>query len=134
MLRTHEGTTEADRMNGRRIILWSLAWAGAVLIATALLTSDTVTGAAAWIIAAGCAVIGLGGLAAYRKFVAEADELTRQIQLEGIAFGFGLGVLVSLSWGLFEFAGAPTLNASTAGTVMIFGYIGGVMMATVRYR
>ncbi len=134
MLGTHEATTEADRINGRRIIGWSLAWAATVLVATAVLASDTISGPAAWLVAAVCAAIGVGGLGAYRRYVAEADELTRQIQLEGIAFGFGLGVLVTLSWSLFEFAGAPVLNASTAGTVMIFGYIGGVLLATHRYR
>lgn len=134
MLETCDTTTAADRVNGRRLIWWSLAWAGSVLLATALLSSDRVEGPGAWLMAAGCTVIGIGGLAAFRRYVAEADELTRRIQLEGISFGFGIGLLVALSSQLFDDAGAPTLSASMAGTVMIFGYIGGVMMATQRYR
>ncbi len=88
----------------------------------------------AWLLAVTCAAIGIGGLLAYRRYLIEADELARRIQLEGLAFGFGVGLLIALSYELFDLAGAPSMSAATVGTVLIVSYIVGVIGATLRYR
>ncbi len=126
---------EADRRNGRAIIGWSLAWAVSFVVAAWLLRSGAVgAGPMAWLLAVTCAAIGIGGLLAYRRYLIEADELARRIQLEGLAFGFGVGLLIALSYELFDLAGAPSMSAATVGTVLIVCYIVGVIGATLRYR
>ena len=60
--------------------------------------------------------------------------LAQRIQLEGVAFGFGVGLLFSLCYPLFVRAGAPEPSLSDVRTVMIFGFIAGVILATRRYR
>ena len=124
----------ADRRNGRTIILASLAWAVVFVASSWILNSDSApSGAGAWALAGLCLGLGFVALAAYRKYVTEADELTRRIQLEGVAFGFGAGLLFSLSYQLFNTAGAPDVGLTHTGTVLVFGYIAGVLIATRRY-
>ncbi len=127
--------TAVDRKNGRRIAAWSMAWALAFVASTWLLRSETVTNEpASWMLAVGCLALGAGGLLAFRRFLLEADELVRRIQLEGLAFGFGVGLLIALSYQLFEFVGAPVLDVGEAVTIMIVGYVVGVLLATRRYQ
>ena len=131
----HEGVTDADRRNGRRLVLWSLLFAVLYVAATAWLKSDSPPEQAATLaIALGCTLVGLGALSAYRRFLREADELTRRIQLEGVAFCFGVALLFSILYQLFESGGAPELSLADSGAVMAFAYIAGVILATRRYR
>ena len=124
----------ADLRNGLRIMMVSLLWAVVFVGSTWWLNAESgPTGLAAWAIAALCAALGGLALAAFRKFLLEADELTRRIQLEGVAFGFGIGLLFSVSYQLFNNAGAPDMAMTHAGTVLVFGYVTGVLLATRRY-
>ncbi len=125
----------ADRRNGRRVMLASLVWATVFVGSTWLLESASgPTGFAAWVIAGVCAALGLVALAMFRRFLLDADELTRRIQLEGVAFGFGAGLLFSLTYELFNDAGAPDVSMTHAGTVLTLGYMAGVLRATRQYR
>jgi hypothetical protein len=115
--------------------VWSIGWAVVFVAVTSLLSSDTIgEGLLAWTLALGTTALGVGGLLAYRRYISEADELTRRIQLEGVAFGFSVGLLVTMSYRLFDFAGSPELDTTDTGTIMLLAYIGGVLMATRRYR
>jgi hypothetical protein len=130
-----DGVPPADRRNGRRLMLASLVWAIVFVSSTWLLESASgPTGIAAWVIAGVCTALGLVALAMFRRFLLDADELTRRIQLEGVAFGFGAGLLFSLTYGLFNDAGAPDVSITHAGTVLIVGYMAGVLRATRQYR
>ena len=132
---SYDGVPPADRRNGRRVMLVSLVWATVFVGSTALLESASgPTGFAAWVIAGVCTALGLVALAVFRRFLLDADELTRRIQLEGVAFGFGAGLLFSLTYGLFNDAGAPDVSMTHAGTVLIVGYMAGVLRATRQYR
>lgn len=127
-------TPPADRRNGRRIIAASALWAVVFVASSWVLGGDSVpAGGAAWAIAALCVVLGLVALAAYRRYLLEADELTRRIQLEGVAFGFGAGLVFSLTYELFRQAGAPDIGMTHGGTVLVVGYIVGVLRATHQY-
>lgn len=131
----HHGATEVDRRNGRRLIFWTFGFAVLYLATTAWLRSDGVpsTGVAL-AAAAGCTLVGVGALGAYRKYLREADELTRRIQLEGVAIGFGVGLLFVMTYQLFETSGAPELSISDAAVVMSVGYVAGVLLSSRRYR
>lgn len=129
-----DAATPTDRRNGLRLTAASLLWATVFVGSSAALSADSgPTGVTAWLIAIVCVVLGLVALAAFRRFLLEVDELGRRIQLEGLAFGFGVGVLFSLTYGLFNKAGAPDMEMTHAGTVLIFGYIAGVLRATRQY-
>src|ERR1044072_5487938 len=52
-------------------------------------------------LAALTAVPGLVGIRAYIRFLREADELLRKIQLEALAIAFGVGVLFMMTRRLF---------------------------------
>lgn len=113
----------------------NLVWATAFLVATWILRSDpSVDGAPAWLVAAVPTVLGVVALLVYRQYLHEADELAQRIQLEGVALGFGVGLLFSLCYPLFVAAGAAEPSLNDVGTVMIFGFIAGVILATRRYR
>ncbi|MGH1488149.1 MAG: hypothetical protein ACRBK7_01945 [Acidimicrobiales bacterium] len=131
---TCDAVPPADRRNGYRIVVTSLLWATVFVASTWTLTAESgPTGFAAWAIAGVCAALLLVALAAFRRFLLDADELTQRIQLEGVAFGFAAGVLFSLSYGLFNEAGAPDMSMTHAGTVLVFGYVAGILRATHQY-
>lgn len=111
-----------------------LVWA-VVFVASSwtLRANGAPTGFVAWAIAGVCVALGLVALGSYRQFLAEGDELARRIQLEGVSFGFGIGLLFSLTYGLFSRAGAPGIEMAQVGTVLIVGYVAGVLRATVQY-
>lgn len=111
-----------------------LIWAVVFVASSWTLRADSApTGFVAWAIAGVCVALGLVALATYRQFLAEGDELARRIQLEGVSFGFGIGLLFSLTYGLFNKAGAPGVEMAQVGTVLIVGYVAGVLRATFQY-
>ena len=71
---------------------------------------------------------------AYLKFLREADELARKIQFDGIAFAFGVGILLTVGYQMFEWAGAPVLELSTVATIMLVAFSVGQINAMRRYR
>ena len=123
-----------DRAVAVRFMAACLVWA-VVFVATSwtLRADGAPTGGMAWALAAVCVALGLVALGAYRQFLADSDELARRIQLEGVSFGFGVGLLFSLTYGLFNMAGAPETGMAQVGTVLIVGYVAGVLRATVQY-
>ena len=50
----------------------------------------------------------------YIRFVRDADELQKSIQLHALAFGFGATWLAMTGYGLFEELGAPVVNNNLA--------------------
>lgn len=123
-----------DLRNALRVMITSLVWATVFVGSSWILKADSSpTGFGAWAIVAVCVTLGVVALAAFRKYLLDADELTRKIQLEGLAFGFGAGLLFSLSYGLFHSVGAPDMSMTHAGTVLIVGYVVGVLRAIHQY-
>ena len=134
MIKSCSGT-EADRRNQYRFLAWLLAWAVSFLAATWALRPDLgLEGPAAWAIAIAPNVLGLGALLAYLHFLRMADELLRKIQLEGLALGFGAGVVFAMSYQLLERAGAPQLQVSDTVVVMMVGWAVGQLLGLRRYR
>ena len=134
MIKSCSGT-EADRRNQYRFLAWLLAWAVSFLAATWALRSDLgLEGPAAWTIAIGPDVLGICALLAYLHFLRMADELLRKIQLEGLALGFGAGVIFAMSYQLLERAGAPQLRVSDTVVVMMVGWAVGQLLGLRRYR
>lgn len=127
--------TPRDRANQRRFVVWVLAWAIAFVAATWLLKQDMVpAGPAAWLVALGPTLIGIGAVWVYLNFLRQADELTQRIQLQSLAWAFGVGVLFMTGYRLFERTGAPVLDIDDALLVMMLVWAGAQVVIGRHYR
>jgi hypothetical protein len=91
-----DGATAADRRNSRAITIWSLVWAVVFLVALATMESygdESLAVSIAALAAAALATIPL--IRAYVRFVREADELARMIQVQAMAVAFCAGFVVA---------------------------------------
>jgi hypothetical protein len=132
---THWSATERDRKNQRHIISWSLAWILPFLGVNLAIENDWI-GSDALALAAtiGVTALGLGVLLAYRRFLRDADELMRKIQLDALALTVGVGVVSGFSYTLLESAGiVADAEAMTLIMVMVVTYIGGVVVGLRRF-
>ena len=108
--------TAADRRNQALFIAWSFAWMLCFTAAAQTLKGNfsglglEVEGLAAYVVAVLPNVLAVGALLAYLRFLRMADELTRLIQLQGLAVGFGVLFFLSMGWELIEAAGAGPLD------------------------
>jgi hypothetical protein len=68
------------------------------------------------------------------RFLHQADELERRIQLEAIAFSFVVTAVGTLSYAFLQSAGLPPLNPWWIWIVMTALWAGGVMTLKIRYR
>lgn len=130
--------TPTDRRNNMSFLRWTLAWAVG-LTASAQSLKRGFFGLepgslATWVVASAPAVLGVLMMAAYLRFLRETDELTRLIQLQSLAVGFGAGVLLLLHWELFEFVGAPAMDPSDAVMVPMLAWAGSLLFFSRRYR
>lgn len=123
-------TTERDRRNQRRIIAWSLAWS--VCWVTGALAIDNgwwSAGAAGAAAAALSALLGVGLLAAYRRFLREADELRRKIEVEALALAFGVGLVAGIVyWLLGESGIVAEAEILHVLVLMIFTHSAGILV------
>ncbi len=130
----HSFGTEADRKNQKRFVLWMFLWAITLVAAAWLLKGEYLQAPFSWLIAGVPSVLGLIGLSAYLRFLREADELVQKIELEGLAIGFGVGVLFIIGYQLLELVGLPAIPARKIGAVMLFAWVFGQVIARSRYR
>ena len=79
-------------------------------------------------------MLGVVACARYVRFLRRADELLRQIQLEGLALGFGAGMVFMFGYALAERAGAPPLDVADPLLPMAGCWVLGQWLATRRYR
>lgn len=127
--------TATDRRNQYRFTGWMLAWGVSFVAGVWLLeTSTGLHRGVATAIAVMPNVFALAALVAYLRFLREADELVRRIQLEGLATGFGAGAIFAMGYFLLERIGAPVLTADRTIFVMMIGWVFGQLVGTWRYR
>lgn len=126
--------TEADRKNQYRMLGWMAAWGVSYIGGTAILRLDDLSSAVQWGTPVLALILAVATLVAYLKFLREADELTRKIQMDGMAVGCGMAVVVTLGYQMFEWAGAPALSMNTVATVILVSVSAGQLNAMRRYR
>jgi hypothetical protein len=127
--------TAQDRRNQYQFVGWCLAWAVLFTAGNQLLKSGYELAAPLkWLVAIVPILVGFAAILSYRKFLRMADELMQKIQLEGLAAGFGIGVVFALSYQILERAGAPRLQVDDLALVLIGGWMAGLTLATWRYR
>jgi len=133
--KTHWAATEKDQKNQRHIILWSLAWILPFLGVNLAIENDWIRSDALVVAAIiGVTLLGMGVLLAYRRFLRNADELMRKIQLDALALTVGVGVVSGFSYTLLESAGiVAEAEAMTLVMVMVVTYITSVVVGQRRF-
>jgi len=84
---------ERDRINDRRTTLWSFAWVASLALSRVAIVVGRLPQALHWLLVAFSLAVGIQFVRSYLRMVREADELLRQVQLEGLAVGFGAGLI-----------------------------------------
>lgn len=127
--------TESDRRNLNRANVWLALWLVAFAGSTFLIKGVGATGSgpAGWIVAAMPIAVGLGAMLAYGRYLRQADELQRRIQLQALALGFGVAFFFGFGYRLLEKVGAPIADISDVSIVMTFFYFVGLWIGRRRY-
>jgi len=92
---------ERDRVNDKRTSLWAFAWVVSLAIARLPVASGQLPQWVGWILGAVSLAVGAQFVRSYLRMVREADELLRQVQLEGLAVGFGAGLICGFTEMIF---------------------------------
>jgi hypothetical protein len=129
------GQTKAEQRNIRSVWIWSLAWAaGFSAVITALEAFAERLGSFAWLLAMVPIPLTIFLILANVRFIREADEFMRKVQLHGIAIGFAAGFLFCLGYPVFEQAGAPRLPMMVAAVPLGLGWMIGSFIVAYRHR
>lgn len=134
--------TAADRRNGRAITIWALVWTAVFLSSLAAMESfgdESLAFSTAALAATALATIPL--IRAYVRFVREADELTRMIQLQAMAVAFGAGFVAAVLQRFLErivslipeLAAFDPMDFFNPLMVMIVAYSLSVLVLQLRY-
>ena len=127
--------TPKDRANGQRVTRWSIAWAAAMLIASAVISNDWVGGKIVPTLAAGIStLLGIATVNAYRHFLRETDELRQKIEMEALAAALGVGIVGGMAYSQFTRSldlGEPRLAIVVAA--MLIAHSAGVVIGRRRY-
>ena len=129
------GATPRDRRNERRVAGICLAWALSLTGGTFLIKNDLLpAGPIPWLVAALPSVVAVFLLLSFGRFLREADELQRLIQLQALALAFGGGFFAICGYAQFEKLGAPAVNTLDFLAVMPLLYVVGIFLGWRRYR
>ena len=129
-----QGSRPHDRRNAQAFTWWLFAWMATFVGASMALSRNLVPpGWATYMVALFPNLLGAWAVFAYVKYIREADELLRKIQMEGLAWGFGAGWLFMVGYRLLERAGAPKLDISDGLMVMAVVYSVAIVAAARRY-
>ena len=126
--------TAKDRKNARAtnwvFLLWLLTFGPAsILLSKGMIPSGPLT----YLAIAVPVIISVIGCTFYLRFLREADELERKVQLEALALGFGGGFVTSFGLSLFESAGYEVFTVIAPIGIMTLLYIVGILNGTRRY-
>jgi Na+-translocating ferredoxin:NAD+ oxidoreductase RnfA subunit len=123
-----------DTHNLRVFSAWVVA--AALSFATSLIVIDgmpSARGPLGWFLATLTGVLAVAAIRAYLRFIRVADELLRKIQLDGLAVGFGAGVVFTMCSSILERLGAPRLEMSAPFVVMLVFWALGQYLGMRRY-
>lgn len=125
--------TARDRRNSWRFTGWLFAWmVGFVSVAYALRAGVLPVGLWTYLAIAGSTALGVVAVLAYVRFVREADELQRKIQLEALGLGVAGAFVAEFAFSLIERAGIMDVD-SESFLVMCVCYAVGLFLGARRY-
>lgn len=127
--------TAQDVRNIRRFRLGVGIWGVSFIGATFIIKKELLpAGPLPWLVATLPILVGLYVLVTYSRFLRQADELQRMIQLRALALGFGAGWLFAFGYPLFERLGAPHGDYGMVILVMAICYSVGILIGRRQYR
>ncbi|MBT8143399.1 MAG: hypothetical protein KJO55_01790 [Gammaproteobacteria bacterium] len=126
--------TGRDRRNQLIFTGWMFAWGISWIAAQRWLQSGKPDGAVAWLITVSPLIFAALALYYYLRFLRQTDEMVRRIQVEGLAFGFGIGVFYMLAIQIFQAAEILHGDIADATAVMFISWAVGIVLGTWRYR
>lgn len=127
--------TPRDRHNQMRVLGWMVAWVGTWLAVSAAIKHGWIEqGPLAVVGILASLSLGIGMIFAYRRYLKEADELQRKIELEALALSVGLGLVGGFTYWLLEQAGVVA-DADILDLVVfiMLAYSAGVVLGQQRY-
>lgn len=128
--------TKVDRNNIMRVNLaclaWVLSWLGLKSLMDFEIIGPGPLAAALSLIPLG---LGVAMILIYRRFLREADEMLRIIQLEALAFAVGGTLVGVVAYSLLEQAGmVPAAGISNASFITCVCYMIGVIAGNRRFQ
>ena len=133
--RLWDAETQRDRRNLMRYIGTMVVWGVVFGGAAHLIGSRTVVGSAAWALVAAGAVMALLVARSYWRYLRQADELARSIQLHALALSLTAGFV---AWTVFRLLAAVGITTggwpSPTTMIVIAAYIVGTAEGLRRYR
>jgi hypothetical protein len=118
----------------RRVTLWAFVWALSYVAATLGIKKEWWPHGATVALVVASALLGFATVLAYRRFLHEADELRRKIELEALAIAFGVGAAGGLTYWLLVASGTvPAAGFVFVLVAMIVTHPVGVAIGCRRY-
>jgi hypothetical protein len=130
------GQTKVEQRNIRSVWIWCfVSAAGFSAVIFALETFPQLRGPFAWLLAMIAIALGFPAVLACLRFIREADEFMRKVQINGIAIGFAAGFVFCLGYNTLEYVvGAPHLPMIVAAVPLGFGWAIGSFIVAFRHR
>src|SRR5688572_6726928 len=111
--------TPRDLRNYHVFIGWLMGAMFAFAAATLLIDGKYIPASVAWGLTGIAAFLMVMSMCSYMLFLRQADELLRKVHLDSLAFAFGAGVVVMMTYRLCERLGAPQLDVNDPSLVMM---------------
>jgi len=131
-----KGLVARDIKNAIIANLWIFAWALSLGVISYL--SDFQWYEAIWASTIGLVVhvgLGIGMVLAYKRFLSEADELEKKIQLDALALSVGVTIVAFSSYSVLEkIAGLPALTPAYLIVVLALSYSVGLVAGRRNFR
>lgn len=128
--------TARDRRNLWRYLWILFAWAVCFVGSSWLIEVDLLsTGPMGWVVAVVPSLVAVFAVVAYGRYLRDADELQRAIQLQALALAVCAGFVVWPAVQLIERLGAPIGDwPSVPLLTMVVFYVIGVLLSRRRYQ
>jgi hypothetical protein len=118
----------------RRVTLWAFVWALSYVAAALGIKKEWWPQGVSVAVVVASALLGVATILAYRRFLQEADELRRKIELEALAIAFGAGAVGGLTYWLLVASGAaPAADFVFVLVAMVVIHPVGVLIGCRRY-
>lgn len=127
--------TAADRRNQLLCVAWILVWALSFTGASRWLEWRAgADGPLEWLVAILPNLLAFGALFSYLRYLRRTDEMMRKLQLEGLAIGFGVSVIGTTGYQLFERVDAPPMATGDVAVMLMMAFVIGQVFAAWNQR
>jgi len=133
MFTLSQAHTPRDRRNLRRVAIIQVVWL-ACLVASGSRFQHLFPGPIRILVALLPLMAGIVVIWSYAQFVRHADDLQKAIQLGGLAIGFGVSVVVTLTYPALERLGMPQLEPNHFAAIGLIAYFLATVVYSIRYQ